>query len=161
LYPTPIKKIRLILPPAKLSQLLYWFHLNLFCTIPVCLFLFLPLQLFAGRAGLNHEKKGDIALNIKSTGTTCEKPNGSILVTASGGVAPYAYSWNGNFPQSHGRFTRLPAGTYHIKVTDAEGSIVTALVSLTNTYNAPTSVTAQLEYSGGCAARDASLPLQE
>ncbi len=158
-YPTSIKKVRLTWPPTNLTHFLYWFHRDLLCTISVCLVLFLPLQLFAGRASINHEEKGNITLDIKSTGTTCEKANGSILVTASGGVAPYAYSWNDNVPQAHGRFTHLPAGTYHIKVTDAEGSIATALVTLTNTHKSPTSVTAQLEYSGGCAARDASLTL--
>ncbi len=48
--------------------------------------------------------------------------NGSVLVEASGGVAPYSYNWN-TFPNQFSRLAvNLSAGTYFIYVTDAVGN---------------------------------------
>lgn len=50
---------------------------------------------------------------------------GRITISASGGVAPYQYSINGDVPsqyQSSPVFTNLPAGTYNVYVKDACGS---------------------------------------
>ena len=47
--------------------------------------------------------------------------DGSVVVTASGGVGPYLYSLDSvNFYQS-GFFTNLPGGTYNFHVTDNNG----------------------------------------
>lgn len=51
----------------------------------------------------------------------CGLNNGSINVTASGGVAPYIYSLNGGSSQSNGNFSGLASGSYTITVTDANG----------------------------------------
>lgn len=56
---------------------------------------------------------------------TCALNNGSITLTATGGVAPYLYSLNGGTPQSSGLFENLPAGTYTTAVTDASGCAAT------------------------------------
>lgn len=55
------------------------------------------------------------------TNTTCGSTNGSIVVTATGGSAPYTYSLNAGTPQSSGSFLGLAAGSYTIQVTDANG----------------------------------------
>lgn len=51
----------------------------------------------------------------------CGLNNGSIDVSASGGVAPYTYSLNGGPSQATGSFTGLASGNYTITVTDANG----------------------------------------
>ena len=58
---------------------------------------------------------------------------GSISVTASGGTAPYSYSWTG--PNGYASNTEDPiglfAGAYSLTVTDANGSTGGCLASLT------------------------------
>ena len=58
---------------------------------------------------------------------------GSISVTASGGTAPYSYSWTG--PNGYTSNTEDPVGlfvgTYNLTVTDANGSTGGCLASLT------------------------------
>ncbi|WP_211324048.1 SprB repeat-containing protein, partial [Chitinophaga dinghuensis] len=46
--------------------------------------------------------------------------NGSISLTAGGGTIPYAYTLN-TTTQSTPQFNQLQAGTYQLKVTDAQG----------------------------------------
>ena len=52
----------------------------------------------------------------------CGQSNGSITLTVSGGTAPFNYDWadlpGSNNPQNR---TALPAGTYTVTVTNAEG----------------------------------------
>ncbi len=49
--------------------------------------------------------------------------DGSILITLSGGISPYAYSIDGgiNFFANGGSFTNLSAGSYPVVVQDANG----------------------------------------
>ncbi|MBS1625512.1 MAG: gliding motility-associated C-terminal domain-containing protein [Bacteroidetes bacterium] len=54
--------------------------------------------------------------------------NGQISVTASGGVAPYTYSWNTTPPSSGQSISGLCAGSYTVVVTDSNG------ISVSNTY---------------------------
>jgi len=50
--------------------------------------------------------------------------NGSTMVTASGGVAPYTYLWDDLAAQTTQTATSLTAGTYTVVVTDANGCTV-------------------------------------
>src|SRR5258705_4210384 len=119
------------------------------------LFLF-SIQLYAG----SPRPLPAIALSINSTGTTCGRSNGSIIVTASGGTAPYRYQLNSNPVQSSNVFIYLAAGNYIITVTDAIGQIATANVVLTNMFTPPTGVIAQVTaISGGCTSNTAALTL--
>ncbi|WP_276134909.1 T9SS type B sorting domain-containing protein [Polluticoccus soli] len=52
--------------------------------------------------------------------------NGTASVTAGGGTAPYTYSWNTTPVQTGTTATGLPAGTYTVTVTDANGCTTTA-----------------------------------
>jgi gliding motility-associated-like protein len=100
-----------------------------------------------------------IVLSINSTGTTCGRSNGRIIVTVTGGTAPYSYQLNSNTPQSTGIFLYLFAGMYTITVTDAAAQIATSVVTLTNTFTPPTGVNIQPTYLSGCNTQDASLTL--
>lgn len=61
-------------------------------------------------------------------GSTC---NGTVNVTASGGTAPYTYSWTGT-PAITANVTGLCAGTYTVTVTDAGGCSITAQATVSN-----------------------------
>src|SRR5205085_10620705 len=64
--------------------------------------------------------------------------NGTGIVNAAGGNAPYTYSWNSAPPQSTQTATGLAAGTYTVTVTDATSCSSTATVTVTE----PPAVTA-------------------
>ncbi len=55
---------------------------------------------------------------------------GTATVTATGGIAPYTYSWNAG-GQTTQTATGLCAGTYTVIVTDAASSSDTAIVTIT------------------------------
>ncbi len=65
---------------------------------------------------------------------TCD---GTVVATATGGTLPYTYSWDGGLGGGS-THTNVCAGTYNVTITDANGCIANATV----TVNAPTSVVA-------------------
>jgi gliding motility-associated-like protein len=65
--------------------------------------------------------------------------DGAITLTASGGTSPYSFIWsNGSTSQNP---TGLPAGTYTVTITDANGCAQTATATLTNPPQLNASVT--------------------
>ena len=67
-----------------------------------------------------------------STGaSTCSGSTGTIVATASGGVAPLQYSINGTVYQAGNSFTNVAPGTYTLYVKDANNCIVTRQVTVT------------------------------
>ncbi len=63
---------------------------------------------------------GPSITNINVTGVLCfGEQTGSLIVTATGGTAPYSYSLDGASAQSSNSFTNLSAGTYLVTVVDA------------------------------------------
>ncbi len=66
--------------------------------------------------------------NFNTTNPDCGVANGSTTVQASGGTAPYTYSWSDG-PTGATR-TNLAEGTYTVTVTDANGCTGTETVSL-------------------------------
>jgi hypothetical protein len=74
---------------------------------------------------------------------------GLINTTASGGVAPYSYSWTGPgvFAAATDDISGLEAGDYTLVVTDANGCTATTMVTITQPLNL--SITAaQVIYAG-------------
>lgn len=55
---------------------------------------------------------------------------GSAAVTASGGTAPYSYSWNTNPVKTTAGVNQLAAGNYSAIITDANGCMTTANFTL-------------------------------
>jgi gliding motility-associated-like protein len=82
-----------------------------------------------------------------TTNTSCNGNNGSGVITAIGGTAPYNVSWTGTtsgnpagneIAASGGTYTvtNLTAGTYNVTVTDANGCTATTTVMI----SAPTTL---------------------
>lgn len=63
-----------------------------------------------------------ISSNISGTNVSCNGGNnGTATVTASGGTAPFNYSWNTTPVQTNSSINNLVAGTYIVTITDANG----------------------------------------
>ncbi len=58
--------------------------------------------------------------------------NGSITVTAAGGIPPYTYAFNNGSFSSINTFTNLAAGTYTVDVQDGAGTGIRKLVDIVN-----------------------------
>ncbi len=73
-----------------------------------------------------------ITMSIASTDDmSCSTDDGTIIITATGGTAPLAYSIDGGITTSASNsFTGLGAGTYDIIVTDANNCEITDAVTL-------------------------------
>ncbi len=65
-------------------------------------------------------------INPSCPGTT----SGAIQVVVTGGAGNYNYSWNGNVGENN--LQNIPAGTYQLTVTDANGCIFNQSLSLTD-----------------------------
>jgi gliding motility-associated-like protein len=70
-------------------------------------------------------------VTVSATGTGCTVPTGTATVTASGGLAPYTYSWNTTPVQTTATATNLPSGVYQVTVTDANGCKTSAADTVT------------------------------
>ena len=73
--------------------------------------------------------------------TCVETYNGKATVTASGGTGDYSYSWDTDPVQTNPTATLLASGTYTVTVTDDNGCIATADVTITIEVNTPPEIT--------------------
>ncbi len=69
-----------------------------------------------------------LRINSDITDACFGEANGSIVITADGGVPPYTYAWSGSAVTGP-ELTGLAAGTYSVTVTDSNGEI--AVMSFT------------------------------
>lgn len=77
-------------------------------------------------SGVNITQPTQLSFNTPTITPSCNGNDGSISITASGGTAPYSYDWSiipdpGNTANPSG----LPAGSYDVTVTDANGCTAT------------------------------------
>jgi hypothetical protein len=71
---------------------------------------------------------------ISSTNVLCNGgTTGAATATATGGLAPYNYSWNTLPVATTTSVTNLAAGSYTVTVTDANGCVTTAIATITQT----------------------------
>src|SRR6185369_12333722 len=64
-----------------------------------------------------------ITVTPSVTNTSCTGSTGAIAITVSGGTSPYTYAWTGpaGYTSTNKDITGLAAGSYSVKVTDANG----------------------------------------
>lgn len=77
-----------------------------------------------GCTGVNYgqvQKSTPIVLTTSTTLTSCTAPTGTASVIATGGTAPYTYSWTTYPPQTTATATALNGGYYVVNVVDAQG----------------------------------------
>lgn len=79
-------------------------------------------------SSINLIQPSDITLVTSKTNAGCGVSNGKASVNASGGVAPYTYSWNTAPVQTTKNATGLAPGSYTVTVGDANGCTKTAVV---------------------------------
>jgi hypothetical protein len=95
------------------------------------------------------------AINVAASGINagCNgAATGSAIASASGGTAPYTYTWSNN--QTGANATGLAAGTYTVTAHDANGCIKTANVTITqpSAINVITSSTVSTGTNGSATA---------
>jgi len=90
---------------------------------------------------INQPAMALVSIIKDSTNVGCFGSNdGSATVTATGGTAPYSYSWNTNPVQTNQTAIELTAGNYTVTVMDANGCQSTSSVTLIE----PTKITASI-----------------
>lgn len=85
--------------------------------------------------------------------------NGSITISATGGTAPYSFVLVGLYSNNNGYFTLLPAGTYQVQVTDANGQIADTTAVVANVYPIPSVSFSNVIVSSSCNSADGSFTL--
>jgi hypothetical protein len=89
-----------------------------------------------------------ISGSASSTNITCNGANnGSLNLTVLGGTAPYTYTWSNGASTSNP--SNLPAGTYVVTVTDANGC---TFISNPAVVNEPSAITASVTATNASAA---------
>src|ERR1700744_4368012 len=79
-----------------------------------------------------------LTLTVHSSMPACGASSGEISFSATGGIAPYTYTFRGINTGGQTDFTGLGPGTIPITVTDANGNTTGQTVTLTQTINPPT-----------------------
>ncbi len=91
-----------------------------------------------------------------TTPSSCNLPNGDINLTASGGVAPYSFSWSNG--ASTEDLNDVLAGNYTVTVTGANGCTATASADLQN--NDPViTITPNIAPNTACSTSNGSISI--
>ncbi|MEI6766156.1 MAG: T9SS type A sorting domain-containing protein [Bacteroidota bacterium] len=93
-----------------------------------------------------------------TTPIACNGGNAAVTATATGGTAPYQYSMNGTNWSTNNTFS-LAAGTYNIKVKDANGCMQSSYITISQpaVIGLSLSVTTAITCNGGSATLTASV----
>ncbi|MBI4646927.1 MAG: hypothetical protein HY738_10130, partial [Bacteroidia bacterium] len=87
-----------------------------------------------------------LSVSTSQTNVNCNGGNdGSATATPSGGTLPYSYSWTGGFTTQ--TINSLTAGTYSCTVTDSNGCIIIASVTITQPASALSATISQVNVS--------------
>ena len=113
-------------------------------------------QLLAGPGAATTVTLSGINLTINTSPSTCDGNNGTVVVSASGGTAPYQYQLDGNTWSFSGIFFGS-AQAHTLVVKDAAGQTVTTTVTITNTYDQPSLWPSTIVDPTGCLTSDGSI----
>ena len=81
-----------------------------------------------GTTSINVTVNSIPSVSASATQTGCTVANGTATANPSGGTAPYTYLWSNLDPNQTAN--NLPAGTYNVTVTDANGCTATTSVNV-------------------------------
>ena len=102
------------------------------------------------------DNSGPLGETFVATDPSCYDSNdGSIIVSANGGIAPYSYYWLHDASTSNS-VTGLTAGSYFVEMTDATGCTKTVEISLTNPSEI---ILTPMVYPSNCGANDGQIDL--
>ena len=79
-------------------------------------------QISSNLPAITITEPSDIVVATQVQDANCE-PNGIINLQVSGGQQPYSFAWNNSTLFPVNRPTNVPAGTYNLTVTDANGCV--------------------------------------
>jgi len=85
---------------------------------------------------------GPQVLLVEQQNASCRQSDGSIQIGEAGGTPPYTYSWSHDPNLDFFVANNLPAGTYTVTVTDANGCAATLTTTLTDIPSATLSLSA-------------------
>jgi gliding motility-associated-like protein len=76
-----------------------------------------------------------LTLNGVVTPVVCQGGNGAVVLSPTGGAAPFTYSWNTTPPQTTQNITNVDQGNYTVTVNQGNGCIYTENYTVTGTAN--------------------------
>ncbi|MFM7078221.1 MAG: beta strand repeat-containing protein, partial [Bacteroidota bacterium] len=81
----------------------------------------------------NVTQPSNLSLNQTTINSTCGQSDGAVNISATGGTSPYNYSINGGTTsQPSPNFNALPAGSYNLLITDANGCTISGTAVINN-----------------------------
>ncbi|MCW5920897.1 MAG: gliding motility-associated C-terminal domain-containing protein [Saprospiraceae bacterium] len=95
-------------------------------------------------------------INGNPTSSTCDLSNGGINITVSGAVPPYTYQWSSG--QTTQNINNVPAGSYSVTVTGANGCTNVANFDIGNN-NPPINVTGNATINTVCVGGNGAITL--
>ncbi|MCC6459685.1 MAG: gliding motility-associated C-terminal domain-containing protein [Saprospiraceae bacterium] len=95
-------------------------------------------------------------LSATTVPSTCELDNGSINLSVSGGVSPFTFAWSGG--QTTEDLSNIPAGSYTVTVTGANGCSSTADITVNNN-NPPINLNGTVVPNTTCIGGNGSISL--
>lgn len=104
-----------------------------------------------------------LTTTVTTISSTCGNSDGSAAVAVSGGNPPYAYAWSTAPVQTTAIATGIPAGSYTVLITDADGCTATDIATVVNSDGPVASILSQTNVScnggsNGSATGDATGP---
>lgn len=93
-----------------------------------------------------------ISVTSNVVNVSCSSTDGSITISASGGVAPYTYNKNGGTFQISNVFTNLSVGTFTIVAKDANGCSSAAQSITVGTFAGPKFTQVRAIIRANCAS---------
>jgi len=91
------------------------------------------------------KNEGGLSITFQTTAAGCGTSNGSIIVTASEGVAPYTFKINGSPFSANNTFTGLDAGDQSVIVRDETGCEISQTVKVKSGVSYTTSISSIIQ----------------